>query len=911
MSLAAEEREKFLAGLVPADQELREELRGLLAAEADAAAAEASLERKVAAAAALPDRPAFAKPPSSIGPESRVGPYRILRELGRGGLGTVYLAERDDQQFTRRVALKVVRQGMESEVVLQRLRRERQILAELDHPNIARLYDGGATAEGLPYFAMELIDGERIDVWCAARKAPLRQRLELMQRICEAVHYAHKSLVLHRDLKTSNILVNAAGEPKLLDFGIAKVLEAGDEQASSTSISAEAFTLTETGHLLLTPEFASPEQVRGENLTTASDVYSLGVVLYLLVTGQRPYQFDRRRMAEIERVICSTEPPRPSELARRFPAMAAPGWQPPPAGDDLDNILAMALRKEPERRYSTAAELSEDLRRYREDLPVLARADTAGYRLRKFARRHRFGVSAATAFVLLLLATAALTTWQANRAEKERARAEGVANFLLEVFRVSDPYESLGNKVTAREILDRSTARMKSDPSLSPDLRASLLETMGKVYQNLSLFAPAGELLEEARALRQAGGDGASAAEYRKNLAELARLDIRRHRFREAAAWVEEAERAPAGLLPDRELQVELARLHGEALAGLDRYEEAEKRLLQALEAARSVSIAERAEVIESLGDLWLGRQDPGRAGDYYAQALALRLQRFGEQHPLVANNRSDLALALQGQGKLVEAEQQFRQLLATYRTMFGERHANFAVALYNLAANRLNQRDPDQAEGYFQQALALRRELYGETHPAVAEVWIGLARCAQMRASLAGKAGLADQRSAYLGKAAELAQRALSIDQASLGEQNLQTLRDLFLLAELSLAQGDPAAESHFLAIVAMLRSKAPGDPRLATALVAVGKSRLAQGQAVSAEAPLREALTLLAADSLARAEAEAQLAFSLEAQKRAAEALQLVGSALKVYEARSPASPITERLRSAKARLAVPPPS
>ena len=891
------ERASFLDQLPPEDAELRAELEELLAADEETAA-EAGLQRRVQEARELPEAPFFERPPCS--PGDHIGPYRILRELGRGGLGTVFLADRDDREFSRRVALKVVRPGMESENVLERLRRERQILAELDHPNIARLFDGGATAEGLPYFAMEVIEGERIDSWCRKQGTPFRQRIEMLRKVCEAVHYAHRKLVLHRDLKPSNILVGENGEPKLLDFGIAKVL--GSEGEAPASILAESPTLTETGHLFLTPEFASPEQVRGENLSTASDVYSLGVILYQLVTGSRPYEFDRRRFSELERVICQVEPARASEMARRFPELAAPGWQPAARGDDLDNILAMALRKEPERRYLSAADLAEDLRRYLEDLPVSARADTAGYRLRKFTRRHRWGVAASAAMILLLLATVVLTTWQARIARQERARAEGVANFLLEVFRVSDPYETLGNQITAREILDRGAARMKNDPGLSPDLRADLLETMGKVYRNLSVFEPAAGMLEEARQIRSAELSPQD-PRRRHNLIELAKLELDRRRFEAALDLLEQTAEIAPGSWRAHPDELEVDHLRAQSLEGLNRFEEAEALLQSALAATREGEEAVKGKILNTLGTVAIRRQDPRLAEQYFREALAVRLEKFGQTHPEVADSRHNLALAFQDQGRLAEAETQYRLILEDYRSLFGERSTRVAISLLNLAAVRLFQRDPDGAETFYRESLEIRQEIYGADHVAQAEPWIGLARCSQMRANIARKAGDQEGFLRHLDVASQLATLASRLDRARYGDESLQALRDDYLLAELAWQKGEPEAEALFLRLVTILSTKYPEDPRLGTALMAVGRLRLARGNPLAAEEPLRAALKLLKS-GMGRAEAEAQLAFCLEAQGRSVEALELVENALAVYESASPNSSTAEHLRALKAR-------
>ncbi|MGH9852318.1 MAG: protein kinase domain-containing protein, partial [Blastocatellia bacterium] len=356
----------------------------------------------------------------SLGPDpgddaagKRIGPYRLTRLVGRGGMGAVYEAVRDDAQFQQQVAIKLIKGGMDSDFVRDRFVRERQILASLDHPHIARLFDGGATEDGRPYFVMEFVDGEPITDYCHQRKLSLDEKLKLFRDVCSAVQHAHQKLVVHRDLKPSNILINKEGAPKLLDFGIAKLL---------TPDRGEAVTRTATGVRLMTPDYASPEQVRGGQITTASDVYSLGVVLYELLTGQRPYQFETYSPLEIERAICDTEAPRPSEAARR--QTGAPPKLARQLAGDLDNIVLMALRKEPARRYQSVEQFSADLRRYLNGLPVQARPDTFTYRAGKFAQRHRVAVVAAALVLISLLGGIIATTLAAREARAERARAE-------------------------------------------------------------------------------------------------------------------------------------------------------------------------------------------------------------------------------------------------------------------------------------------------------------------------------------------------------------------------------------------------------------------------------------------------------------------------------------------------------
>src|SRR5437762_2150810 len=343
-----------------------------------------------------------------------IGSYRIVRELGRGGMGTVYLAERADEKYKKRVAIKLIKRGMDTDAVLRHFRNERQILAGFDHPNIARLFDGGTTDDGLPYFVMEYVEGLPINEYCAAYKISLVDRLKLFREVCAAVSYAHRHTVIHRDIKMSNILVTSEGTPKLLDFGIAKILQPG--------IESEAL-MTMTGVRPMTPEYASPEQVRGEPVTTASDVYSLGVVLYELLTGRLPYHFTSRSPSDVAREITNTEPPRPSTVVSNNNQQSEITNQKFLRGD-LDNIVLMALRKEPERRYQSVEQFSEDIGRHLAARPVLARKDTVGSRAGKFVRRNKVATAAASSVSFSLLSGIVATTWEAQRAKAEKARAE-------------------------------------------------------------------------------------------------------------------------------------------------------------------------------------------------------------------------------------------------------------------------------------------------------------------------------------------------------------------------------------------------------------------------------------------------------------------------------------------------------
>lgn len=463
-----------------------------------------------------------------------VGLYKINREIGRGGMGTVYLATRDDDQYQKQVAIKVVKRGMDTDLVLARFRNERQILAGFDHPNIARLFDGGSTETGLPYFIMEYIEGQAIDEYCDDRRLSTAARLELFRTVCSAVQCAHQNLVIHRDIKPSNILVTAAGVPKLLDFGIAKLLHSETTQGTATTAIVQR---------LMTPEYASPEQVRGEHVTTVSDVYSLGVLLYELLSGHSPYHFKTRLPQDIAQVISDSEPEKPSTVINRVEEVTTGGRKgtklTPESvsktrdgrpeklrrklAGDLDNIVLMAMRKEPVRRYSSVGQFSEDIRRHLEGLPVVARKATLSYRGAKFIRRNTVAVAAAAVISLILIVGIAATGWATHVARRERARAEAagaraerrfnqvrkLAHSVL--FDYNEAIQDLPGSTPVRErlvqdaleYLDSLAGEANDDPSLQREL-ATAYEKVGDV---------------QGRTLRANMGDTSGAKDsYRKAL---------------------------------------------------------------------------------------------------------------------------------------------------------------------------------------------------------------------------------------------------------------------------------------------------------------------------------------------------------------------------------------------------------
>lgn len=437
------QHEQFLKEVCGDDEELRREVEALLRADG-------GTTNPLDAASISQIASTVMSTESGTGMTGRrIGVYRVTGLVGQGGMGAVYRASRDDHQFHKEVAIKLVKGGLGPDFALQRFRRERQILARLEHPNIARLLDGGTTEEGWPYLVMEYIEGQPINEYCAANSLSVAQRLDLFQSVCAAVQYAHKNLIIHRDIKPGNILVAQDGTPKLLDFGIAKLL--------NPEITADTFgndlAKTATAMRVMTPAYASPEQARGETISTATDTYSLGVVLYELLTGTLPYEINAHSLVEIERAICETEPLSPSKAVLNRTTQADKNRRrlSSELEGDLDNIILMALRKEPERRYASVEQFSEDIRRHLVGLPVGARQDTVRYRSGKFVRRHRWGVLASALIALLLIGGAAFSTYQARRAERRFQQVRKLANTFL--FEFDDEIQNITGTTKARELL--------------------------------------------------------------------------------------------------------------------------------------------------------------------------------------------------------------------------------------------------------------------------------------------------------------------------------------------------------------------------------------------------------------------------------------------------------------------------
>ena len=637
--------------------------------------------------------------PPEPGGGDRIGPYRVERLLGQGGMGSVYLAVRVDE-FEKQVALKLLKSGLGSDDLVGRFHHERQVLARLEHPNIAKLLDGGTTEHGLPYFVMEYVEGEPVDQYCDRLRLPLGDRLELFRKICSAVHLAHQNLVVHRDLKPSNILVGSDGEPKLLDFGIAKPLESA----------AATFDTTAYGLRPMTLAYASPEQVSGQAVTTGSDVYSLGVVLYELLTGRRPYLTDSQQPLLLARAIQEEDPTKPSaavhsETTAR-PAEAIDGQPVDEAlaarratdlrglkrrlAGDLDSIVGKALRKSPGNRYASVEQLSEDIRRHLDGLPVVARPPTLFYQVGKFVRRHRIETFLASLVLAMIIGFGFTALVLRDRAILERERARDVSDFLVQLFESPNPDVAKGEEITARQILDQGGERIEQYRDREPRLYARLAATMGHVYYNLGLYEKALPLLEKALpGLREFVGDS-----------DDPQLAIVLNDLAAVLLSQEDLERVEPLLSEAVEMKI---RLFGE-------------------------DDPEIVPMLNNLATLAAFQGDTARAETLYRRGLALREKHHPVEPKDVATSLSLLGLALLEGGKLEEAEEVLRRALALRRAVFDEGHTSVAKVLNNLAIVRQAQGAHEEAEMLYREALASRRSRLSQSHPEVASTAISLA---------------------------------------------------------------------------------------------------------------------------------------------------------------------------------------
>lgn len=689
--------------------------------------------------------------PALIG--RRLGAYLVTRVIGRGGMGIVFEGQHTDAQLAKRVAIKTLSIGVERPERLWRFRRERQILAALDHPNIAALYDGGTTDDGVPYLIMEYVSGERLDAWCEARRLPIEARLDLFRQVCGAVHFAHTKLVVHRDLKPSNILVTDAGVVKLLDFGIAKLLSPDDERDETTR----------GGIAPLTTAYASPEQARGEEITTAADVYSLGIVLYRLLTGNAPYDIDGRSAAEVLRILSTQEPRTPSagitdEHARSCGASDARPLRATVSGE-LDAIVLMALRKEPARRYPSVDALSADLLRYLRGQPVQARPDTLWYRARKFVARERTLVAGIAIAVLAMLGGTIASLRSASIARDEARRAQRMSQYLQAVVGAADPshystFRTGSTGITIEEVLDSTRSRVATDLGDDPRLRADLYWTLGGSYRTFSRYDVAAMLFDSARVLHTMTR-GAQSIEVTRDIhfrglidQETGKADSAASRFGQALTRYRQM-RAP----PDTEVIDVLGSLGQSLSVQMSRPDSAVPLLRQAtaLERARArprwhfLGIAESAlgsalmqtfdtsasdsaharaiaaltrDSVRSSGDLGLSLVNWGTSlGRRGLHERAVPLQRaglariaasLGPRHYITATGQSRLANELLQLGRIAEAKALTDSSIATLTSLVPMSASEVCYSLRVHAAVELAAGDRDGAKRTLARAWAL-----------------------------------------------------------------------------------------------------------------------------------------------------------------------------------------------------------
>ncbi|HEV7614306.1 MAG TPA: serine/threonine-protein kinase [Steroidobacteraceae bacterium] len=717
----ASERNALLSDACGDDGELRREVESLLAADAVGNVLDRRVPNLRIAVAAEWVRDTEAAPVGTT-----IGCWRMQRELGRGGMGVVMLAERVDGQFEQRVALKLIKRGMDSEAVLARFLRERQILARLSHPNIARLLDGGLSADGRPYFVMEYVEGAQILEYCAAHSLGLRARLECALQICAALQFAHRQLIVHLDIKPSNVIVTGRGEVKLLDFGIAKLL--GDGAAGPA---LETRTHVQRP---FTPGYASPEQLLGEQVSTATDVYGIGCLLYELLTGHRAHGPLDAPSPQGARPLARDEPLAPSKalaLKASDHASGLPGISPRRLRGDLDTIVLKALKREPDRRYLTVDALAEDLRRWLDGHPIAARRDTLFYRTGKFITRHRLSVSLAACALVGLLATTTFALSQAFNARAHALRAQAVTQYLVDVFRVADPKGVPGGlKLSAREVLDAGAKRIQLQLANQPQLEASLSVVLGTIYQGLGENERAIALLQRSLALRPV--DVADDVSHADTLALLARAQYEKGDYSAAASASVEAlaehrarsRLASPKIAQDLALQGEIARRQGEFVQG-------ESLLQQALAMSRATLKTPHAQIAAQLNQLAALYGDMDRIGQATAlteESLGMFRALYGESHLDVAENLVNLGVFRMQTDHLAQALPAFDAAIAIYRRLLPADHPLLALALANEARAFDRLKRYREADPLYREALAMQQRVLGDRHPDLATTLNNLA---------------------------------------------------------------------------------------------------------------------------------------------------------------------------------------
>lgn len=663
LSLTQSSRKAFLVELTERDPDLGADLSRLLAnSESDPE----WLARGAAISVDMLDAIASAQQGTQIVGQ-QVGPFAIDQEIGQGGMAQVFLAHRNDGLFDQQVALKMMWQGMLRGDLLNRFERERQILANLNDPHIASLLDGGVTGDGRPWLAMEYVAGEPIDEHCHSHQLTLEQRLTLLEDVAAAVSAAHRREIIHRDIKPSNVMVDQAGQVKLVDFGIAKLMGDGPDAA----------TVTEAR--LLTPEYASPEQLEGLPLGRESDVYQLGLLLFELVTGRRPFQRNGDSPLTFQRKIVESPPPRPSETASRANAAGIK------VDRDLDAIILKCLEKSPKDRYRTVEDLILDLRNYQQGLPLIAHAGLRWHRIRKFVARHRVGVSVTAAFAMMLLAYALTVTWQSARIVQERdmaqleaAKAQEISAFLQELFSNASPDISLGKTLTIKEMVDQGSAQLTNRLNDQPLLKASMLDNLGGIYFSLGEYPAAVDHYQRSLTLREALNS--STEELSDSLLNL-----------------------------------------GSAQRGAGNFESALENLNKAATLRLTTGAPDSLALASIYSELGIAHSELGedeRSGEYHGQALNLRLNTLVSDDVDLALSKADYGVVLHRQKRRQEAGQLYREAITVQEDKLGPTHPRTLTTLRNLAALEIGLDNLPEAERLLKEVLQREQTIYGGDHP-------------------------------------------------------------------------------------------------------------------------------------------------------------------------------------------------
>jgi non-specific serine/threonine protein kinase/serine/threonine-protein kinase len=658
-------------------------------------------------------------------PREMIGRYHLLQKIGEGGMGEVWLAEQKEP-VRRRVALKLIKVGMNSREVIARFESERQALALMDHPAIAKVLDAGATPQAAPYFVMEYVAGVPITTYCDNRRLSTRQRLELFIRVCEGVQHAHQKAIIHRDLKPSNILVTEVDGhpvPKIIDFGVAKAL--------TQKLTADTM-FTRVGAIIGTLAYMSPEQAdsTGVDVDTRSDVYSLGVVLYELLVGALPLEFNALAFDQILKRLREQDTPRPSTKLRAMGPQSGTTAQNRSSDSvtlsrelrgDLDAITLKALEKDRARRYGSPSDLAADIGRYLRHEPVLAHPASAGYRVRKYIGRHRVGVAVGAGFFAVLVSFGVAQTLQLRRTTRERDRADRIATFMSGMFKVSDPSTARGNSITAREILDRASTEIDAGLSKDPELQAQMMQTMGEVYQSLGLYPQAQSLLTRAVEIRRR----VLGPREKETLASMSSLggNLRAQgRYPEAEKLDRETLDIRRRVLgPEHPDTLKSISDLSSVLAGEGRFPEAEKLLRECLDTQRRVLGPEHADTLRSMNGLANALEDEGRypeAEQLKRETLNIRRRVLGPDHPDTLKSMNNLASVLDVEGHYPEAEELYRETLAVRLRILGSKHPDTLRSMNALGALLIDEGRYAEAENLFRQSLEVQRGVLGPAHP-------------------------------------------------------------------------------------------------------------------------------------------------------------------------------------------------